>query len=361
MLVTSNLLGLSIQIEVHNHVNQYPDCNWWKCFSVPGYWLSQREMSRNAGVSQGAIWKVLRHVHKSSSLTQRLHRHILKTITSIVGRTLLRIIKRKSLLSESKIRVKGIRRTERLVSVHKVERQFVADCHRSRHPGRCPRLTSDYCCCCHILADWAKNSNHQHWSDMIFDYESRNSLYHSGCRTQGFHLYHGYSDPLAFLQHNKKFKHVHYICRSWLWTHQQTAYQTSADDSNSGSRANMQQRRRISRVSLGQLSGCFERYPSSLGPCSTPILNTETTQCPIMMRSRALSSFDMIAVIVFNRRPCGSWIWMFTRTRRKTFVREPCDTPMILWYLQWELPRFHNQTKGHERVFYFCHGPFIEI
>ena len=43
--------------------------------------LSQMQMSRITGVSQGAILKVPRRVHASSSFTQGLRGHLLKTIT----------------------------------------------------------------------------------------------------------------------------------------------------------------------------------------------------------------------------------------------------------------------------------------
>ena len=48
-----------------NHTNQYPACNYWNHWS----WLSQMEMSRITGVSQGDIWKAIRRVQDTKSLS----------------------------------------------------------------------------------------------------------------------------------------------------------------------------------------------------------------------------------------------------------------------------------------------------
>ena len=49
---------------------------------LSGLGLSQEEFSRISGLSQGAILKVLRGIRESNGLTQILHWHLLKTITS---------------------------------------------------------------------------------------------------------------------------------------------------------------------------------------------------------------------------------------------------------------------------------------
>ena len=75
-----------------------------------------------------------------------------------------------------------------------------------------------------MLADRHQNWNHQHWSHVIFGDES--SVSH---RPREFHLLRGYNNPLAFQEHDGKLAHVHYSCRGWLWTHQQTVQEISAD------------------------------------------------------------------------------------------------------------------------------------
>ena len=49
---------------------------------------------------------------------------------------------------------------------------FVAPGYCSRHPARCPRLTLDHCCRCHMLHHRHQNWNHQHWFHVLFADES---------------------------------------------------------------------------------------------------------------------------------------------------------------------------------------------
>ena len=83
-------------------------------------------------------------------------------------RALIWIMRRNRFLSSSRIRVELIRWT---------------GC-RSRRPARCPRLTHDHRRRRRTWARRHRNWNHQHWSDVIFAYESRFSLYHRDGRVR---------------------------------------------------------------------------------------------------------------------------------------------------------------------------------
>ena len=69
-------------------------------------------------------------------------------------------------------------------------------------------------------------------SALIFDDESRVSLYHSDRHVREFHLFCGCSNSLVFQQHDDNLGHAYSRCRGWLWTHQQIVNEISADDSS---------------------------------------------------------------------------------------------------------------------------------
>ena len=90
----------------------------------------------------------------------------------------------------SRIRVERISQTGRHVFVHTVQGRLVAaECHQ-KHPGRCPKLTPDHNCRRRMLADKLENWNYL-LSYVIFDDESRVSLYHAGRRAHKCHLFLG--------------------------------------------------------------------------------------------------------------------------------------------------------------------------
>ena len=68
-----------------------------------------------------------------------------------------------------------------------------------------------------------KNCNHQHWSHVIFDDESRVSLYHPHL------LCFGWNNPLAFQHYDDIFGNGNNSSIGWPWTHQQISGGTNAD------------------------------------------------------------------------------------------------------------------------------------
>ena len=97
--------------------------------------------------------KVLCSVSESSSPTKGLRGYLLKIITPKEDRVLLRIMRWKSFLSVSRIRVDLIRRTGRPVFARTVRGHLVAAGYRSRRPDWCPRRTPDHPCHHRMLSD----------------------------------------------------------------------------------------------------------------------------------------------------------------------------------------------------------------
>ena len=113
-LCWSHSVVITILNQSVNHANQYPACTHWKYCLVPKYWaFSEGDVDNYWGVTRYHL-KILHHVRDSSGLTQGVHRHLLKAITSKEDCALLRIMRRKSFLSVFRIRVGVIRQTGRL-------------------------------------------------------------------------------------------------------------------------------------------------------------------------------------------------------------------------------------------------------
>ena len=130
-----------------------------------GLGLYQREMSRTTGVSQDAIYKVLRCVRESSSVTQGLRGHLFKTITSKEDHALLRISRRKSFLSGVQNPGGADQANWTPCRCPHGPRTFGSgwtSLNHWRHPDRCPRLTHHHRCRRRMLVDVPQNWNHQH-------------------------------------------------------------------------------------------------------------------------------------------------------------------------------------------------------
>ena len=101
------------------YVIQYPACNYWKYCSVLMFWdFSEGEAENYWSVTRCHL-KVLRCVHESSSFTEELHGHRLRTIISKEDRAFRCIMRRQSFLSASRIRVELTRRTGQGVFVRR--------------------------------------------------------------------------------------------------------------------------------------------------------------------------------------------------------------------------------------------------
>ena len=133
----------------------------------------------------------------------------------------------KRFLSASSIRVELIRQTWCCVFVRTVQGLFSSSWISSKTSRPMPQTDSS-------ASLPPRNWNHQHWSKTTFNDDSRASLCHSVHRAWEFHLFPGCNNPLALQQNDEKLGHAHYRCRDWLWTHQQIAHETCADDYSSG-------------------------------------------------------------------------------------------------------------------------------
>ena len=91
--VSCHCMQITIQTKVEIMRTNIPSIDIEFVVRFSGRGLPQQEMSRNTGVSQGAILKVLCHVCETSSLSQGLGGHQLKMITSKEDRILLQIIR----------------------------------------------------------------------------------------------------------------------------------------------------------------------------------------------------------------------------------------------------------------------------
>ena len=112
-----------------------------------GLWLSQKEMWRITGVSQGAIWK-----KSPTSCSWEQQCYTGATSASIeydhIKRTVLFVSRsKKSFLSVSRIRVVLNRQIQRCVFVRTVQGRLLVAGYYSRH-HRCRR---------HMLADWSQS------------------------------------------------------------------------------------------------------------------------------------------------------------------------------------------------------------
>ena len=111
------------------------------------------------------------------------------------------------------------------ISVYTVQRRLVMAEYRSRHLDKFPLLFPDLRQLRPISVHWHKNWNHQ--SHVIFDDESRVSLYHS------HPLRFWCNNPLSFQQHDEIFENGNNSSMVWPWIHPQISSDgTSADGSS---------------------------------------------------------------------------------------------------------------------------------
>ena len=149
MQITSSNQSLSLTIEIV------------ALFSV--HELSQREMSRIAGVSHGVILSIFRCVLETIGLIRGIHGHRLTMITSKEGCAFLHFMKGNRYLSASKVRVEPIRLIGRCVFVLFVQRRLVATRYHLEHTDKFPRLTRDHLHRHCMLVRRHHNWNYQYW------------------------------------------------------------------------------------------------------------------------------------------------------------------------------------------------------
>ena len=145
--------------------------------------------------------KVLRRVYESSSLTHGLRGVYWRPFTSKEDRALPHIMRRASFFSASRIRMDLTRRTVCLCShgLRVLRSSWIW--FKTSRPT--PYTDSSSSLPPPHVGRQDQNWNHQHRSCVIFDDESRVSLYHSGRRVQEFHLFLGCNFPIAFQQHDE--------------------------------------------------------------------------------------------------------------------------------------------------------------
>ena len=129
-------------------------------------------MSKIIGVSQGVIYYVLFRVRDNISFTQGLHGRLVKWILSKEDRAHFHIMRWKSFISQSRIRVELLRRIGRRVVVRMVQRCQVAVGYLSRHSDRYSDWILTIVAAAACWHTGTRNWNHQHWSHMLFTDES---------------------------------------------------------------------------------------------------------------------------------------------------------------------------------------------
>ena len=209
-----------------------------------------------------------------------------------------------------------------------------------------------------MLADKLQNWNNQHWSNTIFDDESRVSLCESNGHTLAFRCLERLVG--SCIQETDGIRwHDDYSGGDWPWTDHQISDETSADGSSFGAClptciGGSDDDESVWGIGLDVFSDiqpllnmfrpCGQRQGVQFAWSAPPWFWTAKTKLfRLQIRRRACSYFDVFSST--DAYVTNPWVRpLLSRTQHRAFWMAPCGTPVVLGISFWESPRPENWT-----------------